>query len=105
MRDSNDLGDLRSGDWERVQDVASRFERANQGGRIQDWDRFLPPRGDRLRGVVLQELIKTDLEICWRRGEQIHIEDYLKRFPELIADHLVSPRLVYEEYRARRLYE
>src|SRR5581483_10017176 len=98
------VGTLRDPDWARIQELASRFERDHLTGRLEDWEQYLPPRGERLRGLALNELIKIDLELRWRRGEAIQLEDYVRRFPELITDRPLSPRLLYEEYRVRQLH-
>ena len=68
MPDASNLGHLRSTDWKRLNDAADRFETACRSGDPLNWDKFLPPHGDPLRATVLRELIKTDLEIGWRRG-------------------------------------
>jgi hypothetical protein len=63
--------------------------------------RYLPPPADPLRPLALRELIKTDLEIRWRRGLGVTLEFYLSRFPELGPAQVLSPELVYEEYAVR----
>src|SRR5206468_11995421 len=60
--------------------------------------------GDSLREVVLQKLIRTDLEVRWRRGQAIRLEQYLEQFPELGTLQHLPPELVYEEYRIRQCY-
>src|SRR5262249_11427221 len=39
-----------------------------------------------------------------RRGQGLDLEAYLKQFPELGSSRSLSPRFVFEEYRARQLY-
>src|SRR5262249_47671584 len=105
MDGTQDLGGLPTGYWNRLQDLASRFEAAWQGTKdTVDLTTFLPPPEDPLRRVALCELIKSDLEERWRRGQIIGIESYLERFPELGTAVEVPASLIYEEYRARHLY-
>jgi serine/threonine protein kinase len=65
---------------------------------------FLPSTGDPLRSLTLTELIKADLEIRWRRGQNGLLENYLEQFPELGTVHTLPAALIYEEYRARQRY-
>jgi hypothetical protein len=89
-------------DWDRLRDAAEQLEAAWERGGDADLAAFLPPPGDRLRLPVLEELIKTELELRWSRGRSATLDDYLARFPELGGAAGVSPQLVYEEYRARQ---
>jgi serine/threonine protein kinase len=84
--------------------VADRFEEAWKGVEAVDIARFLPPAGTPLRAAVLQELIKTELEVRCRRGLAVALEDYAARFPELGPAALLPARLIYEEYRVRCLF-
>jgi serine/threonine protein kinase len=99
-----DLGHLDPDEWERLQGMADRFEQACRGAGPVDLTEFLPPQGDPLRPVALQELIKTDLEIRWRHRQNVSLESYLARFPELGSADSLPAALIYEEYRARQLY-
>jgi serine/threonine protein kinase len=100
------LGNLTAGEWERLQELLDRFEKAwQEAGPEQsvDFKDYLPPPSDVLRPVALQELIKTDLEIRWRRGQTVRIETYVQEFPELGVEGALAP-LIYEEFRVRRLH-
>src|SRR5262249_58318043 len=106
--ESCNLGDLRSLDWERLQDLLDPFEAAwhaleGQAGVVALGD-FLPPATDPLRRLALIELIKADLEFRWRRGLPVGLETYLQDFPELGAAAALPARLLYEEYRVRQRY-
>ena len=63
----------------------------------------MPGAEDPLRPVALQELIKADLEIRWRRGLTARIESYVNDFPDLKVGGTLSP-LIYEEYRVRQMH-
>src|SRR5262249_2160753 len=101
-----DLGHLKSTEWNRLQELADRFEKActEAGPRadLVDLAAFLPQPDDPLRIVALHELIKTDVEIRWRRGQKMPLERYLDRFPELGAAETLPPELIYEEYCVRQ---
>ena len=65
------LGHLSVDDWERLQEILDRFEKAWSNVASEDaidLKAYLPGAEDPLRPVALQELIKADLEIRWRRG-------------------------------------
>lgn len=104
MADTPNLGNLDSKEWDRLQQLASRFESACRTDGTVDLDRFLPPVGDPLRQTALLELIKTDLEYRWKQGRITGLESYLERYSELNGVEGVSARLIYEEYRVRHLY-
>lgn len=104
MSDATDFGHLNSEDWEGLQDVASRFEKACRDDEAADLTSFLPLPGSPLRPLCLHELIKTELEVRWRRGRIIGLEYYAEKFPELGGMAKVPASLVYEEYRVRQMY-
>jgi formylglycine-generating enzyme required for sulfatase activity len=103
-----DPGPLKPDDADRLEDLLDRFEKAwkeaeAQGGWV-DVGTFLPSPGDVLRAEALYELIKIDLEARWRARHAIFLDQYLERFPELRSGGDELARLIYEEYRVRRLY-
>src|SRR5262249_25167723 len=86
-------------EWEQLRDLVDRFEEAwkREGG--VDLGGSLPPREAPLRGAVLRELVRTDLELCCRVGRPVDVADYFRRFPELGAADDVPAGLLFEEYR------
>src|SRR5437763_13261495 len=108
LGDAGDLGDLKTAEWQELQQIADRFEKAWQKagdrGEPPDLARYLPPPQDPLRKLVLQELIKIDLEARWRRNQSTGIEFYLQRYIDLGSGRDVPASLVFEEYRIRHLY-
>ncbi len=66
--------------------------------RVED---FLPPAEDQLYLPILSELIRVDLEIRWRKGEQPRVEDYLRRFSDSQFSAAEIEPLAFEEYRLR----
>jgi hypothetical protein len=99
---------LQAEEWDRLQEVVDRFETAwgqvSTSAATVDLKPFLPSSGDPLRAVTLAELIKTDLEIRWRRGRESCLEQYLEQFPELGSAGALPAPLIYEEYRVRQRY-
>jgi serine/threonine protein kinase len=91
-------------EWEQLRDLVDRFEEAwkREGG--VDLAGYLPPREDPLRGAVLRELVRTDLELCCRVGRPVDAADYFRRFPELGAADDVPASLLFEEYRLRQRF-
>jgi hypothetical protein len=103
---AKDSGPLTDRDWVRRNEQCEALQRAwrqAEGDRV-DLGRFLPPVEDPLRRRFLLELIKTELDIRWRRYLPVTLEDYLARFPELGPIHALPASLIYEEYRARHLH-
>ena len=97
-------GDLTANEWRRLADFADRLEKAWQGSDAPDLTAILPPANDPLRPAALLELVKTELEIRWRRKQGVLLESYLERFPELGDKDRLPASLVYEEFRVRQCY-
>ena len=92
-------------EWRRVAALADRLEEAWAPAGRSALGPLLPPPDDPLRAAALRELVKTDLEIRYRRGLAAALDDYLTEFPELAAgpdDALAE--LLYEEYRVRQCH-
>jgi serine/threonine protein kinase len=99
---------LRPEEWDRLQDIVESFEdswrelpSAASGGAILD---FFPPVDDPLRTSCIHELIKSDLEIRWRRGQGTTLDHYVRCIPEISDAAALPASLIYEEYRARKQY-
>jgi serine/threonine protein kinase len=105
MPPPTDLGHLGTHAWERLRDQAERLDALwrERGGPV-DLNDLLPPPGEGTRFASLVELIKTDLEIRWRRNQGVRLDWYVERYEELGAVSELSPRLIYEEYRVRQLH-
>jgi serine/threonine protein kinase len=106
--EATSLAQLSSVQYRQLEESAHQFtqacDRAAGGAASVDLKPYLPPAGDSARRAVLHELIKTHLEICWRRGIRATVADYVVNFPELGSLHSLSADLIYEEYRVRQLY-
>jgi hypothetical protein len=101
MPSADDLGRLDPAEWERLQDLAERFEKAWQSGEPVALAEHLPPEDDALRAAALGELIKLDLELRHRHNCPIALESYAQLFPELGPPPALAPQLIYEEYCVR----
>jgi serine/threonine protein kinase len=99
------LGQLKTNEWQQLQEFAGRFEEAWQkvdsGATAPDLRQFLPAAANAVRLPILHELIKTELEIRWRRGLPTQLENYLDKFPELGPVQKLPAELICEEYRVR----
>src|SRR5262249_51763585 len=99
-----DLGQLLPNDWEQLRQRADQLEEAWENADNVDLAAYLPASDDPLRSAALEELVKTDLEIRWRRGQFVPLSFYQERFPELGEARALTPRLIYEEYRVRHRF-
>jgi serine/threonine protein kinase/tetratricopeptide (TPR) repeat protein len=104
MPDPVNLGQLPAPEWNRLQELAERFEEACREQGTADLAVFLPPPDDPLRPIALHELIKTDLEMRWRRGRGLELEAYLTQFPELGTPETLPASLLHEEFLVRHAH-
>jgi serine/threonine-protein kinase len=77
------------------------FEKAWREGKRPNLEDFLPPEAS-LRGPVLLELVHIDLEFRLEDGEEIRIETYLKRYPQLAGDRDTVLGLIAAEFEQRQ---
>jgi serine/threonine-protein kinase len=77
------------------------FEKAWRDGKRPKLEDYLPPEAE-LRGRVLLELVHIDLEFRLEDGEEIRIETYLKRFPQLAQDRDTVLELIAAEFEQRQ---
>jgi hypothetical protein len=80
----------------------AEFDQSWQEGALEARVRSLPPPGNMLRRPALVEMVKIDLERCWRAGKRVPVEDYLKRYPELGSPDTISVDLIQAEIEARQ---
>jgi hypothetical protein len=88
-------------DWLALQEAVMRFDDAWRQGPRPVIDGYLPP-GRRLRFRLLVELVHIDLELRLKAGEAVRTEEYLARYPELVADTSETLKLIASEYELRR---
>jgi serine/threonine-protein kinase len=81
--------------------LIKRFELAWQAGARPSIEQYLSD-APLDRTLVLRELVHADLEYRLRAGDAARVEEYLERFPELLADTGELIELVAAEYRYRQ---
>lgn len=106
MPDPSDQAELSPAVRKRCQAVVADFTEAwrdlDSGSGQVLLEPFLPPVGDPARLPSLHSLIPVDLEQRWKRGESVHLEDYVARFPDLGAVDQLPVALIWAEYRSYR---
>ncbi len=96
--------EFNSDQWRDFFACASRFDAVLRASSASvDLRSFLPALGMPHRLAVLHELIKRDMEACYRRQQSRRLEEYLLRYPELGDPGALPVDLIYEEYRVRCL--
>jgi serine/threonine-protein kinase len=89
---------------EQFEQVLRQFEDAWERGEQPELDRFLaalPADGPQL----LLELVHIDLERRLKAGQQVRVEEYLRRYPALAGDSNVVLDLIASEHRLRQRRE
>jgi tetratricopeptide (TPR) repeat protein len=98
------LRELTSDAWRACERLVQSFEGARHKGLAPDIADYLPPAG-LVRQAALIELAHTDLELRLEAGEDVRVETYFARFPELAADAEAALGLVVAEFTLRRRRE
>ena len=68
-------------------------------------DEFLPPVGDPCRADGIRHLVPIDLEHRISRGENVLLDAYVERFPELGPRDELSVELIHDELRIRQRHD
>ncbi len=89
-------------DWLAIDLYLEAFERAQRQGREIDLREFLPCREHPLYALILQELIRVDLEYQSTSRRLTTLDDYRQLFPEFFLDPQGVQEVAFEEYRQRR---
>src|SRR5262249_15494007 len=84
-----------------LESILRRFETAWDHGLRPDLDDALAGLGGGDRTAVLAELIHAELEFRLKAGESARVEDYLRRYPELLGQTAAVVGLVFAEHRLR----
>ncbi len=77
------------------------YERAFHVNSNTEIDNFVPAQTDTGYFEIVTELIRVELELAWGTDRQKSIEQYSKRFPNVLADQECFDRIAFEEYRLR----
>jgi hypothetical protein len=89
--------------WNRLDELASKLEKSWRKGPV-DLKSILPDEADPLRPLALRELVKVDMELRWRSGDPVKLDDYVKKYGELGPAKSLPATLIFEEYRVRQLF-
>jgi serine/threonine protein kinase/tetratricopeptide (TPR) repeat protein len=88
-----------------LDEVIEAFEEEQARGGDPDLAAFLPSCGHPDYLTILCELVRVDMEYCWRRNRPREVAAYQARFPELFADPERARAVAFEAYRLRRAAE
>jgi serine/threonine protein kinase/tetratricopeptide (TPR) repeat protein len=87
--------------WAELESIIQRFEEAWHEGERPAIDDYLPTEAARRRPALI-ELVHADLEYRLKAGEDVRVEGYLRRYPELESDPQEILELIDREYELRR---
>jgi WD40 repeat protein/tRNA A-37 threonylcarbamoyl transferase component Bud32 len=79
------MSETPTADWTWINDVADRFEREWKTGQRPRIEDYLAEADPALRPALLEELLRVELELRRRAGEDPTAEEYRGRFPERTA--------------------
>ncbi|HEX6961324.1 MAG TPA: protein kinase [Lacipirellula sp.] len=84
-----------------VESFACAFERARAECPSVAVDDFLPPRTHPRYADIGLELLRIDLELTWLQPNRPTLDEYRRRFSEILDSRARLERLAFEEYRQR----
>ena len=84
-------------DLDLIANLKLQFDRNWNAGQIDRFAADLASWPSESRGRALVELVKIDLERCWQSGQNVKVEQYLDRFPDLGTAETVSSELLFTE--------
>ncbi|MDB5337402.1 MAG: tetratricopeptide repeat protein [Planctomycetaceae bacterium] len=88
--------------WVEIDEFVEVYDRAWRTGTVPVLGEFLPERDHPMYSEVLCELVRVDLELRWRQGCPLSLDDYCRAYPELGDDPQALAEVAFEEYRVRR---
>jgi serine/threonine protein kinase/tetratricopeptide (TPR) repeat protein len=88
--------------WEEIDPFIEAYEKSQARHGRAELSAFLPNPAHPHFLAVLRELVRADLEYCWRRGLPRRAQDYLADFPVLRDDPTGLGGVAFEEYRQRQ---
>jgi serine/threonine protein kinase/tetratricopeptide (TPR) repeat protein len=95
---------LPQSEWDQLEEVVERFEDAWQRGKRPAIDDYLKPGEFKSPKLVL-ELVHTDLECRLKAGEEVRVETYFERYPQIAGDSDAAVGLIAAEYNFRQRRE
>jgi serine/threonine protein kinase/tetratricopeptide (TPR) repeat protein len=91
-------------DWDRMEEILERFEEAWQGGQPPAIEDYLKARDIDVRKLLV-ELVHADLECRLKTGEDVRVENYFGRYPQIADNPEAALGLIAAEYRLRQRRE
>ena len=91
-------------DWDRLEEIVARFEEAWQQGKRPVLDEYLKS-GEPASLKLVLELVHTDLECRLKAGEDVRVETYFERYPQLADNSEEVLGLIAAEYNFRQRCE
>ncbi len=76
------MGDISTADWNWINAAADRFEREWKEGRRPRIEDYLAEVDEPRRAALLEELLRVEIELRHRAGEEPTAEEYRDRFPD-----------------------
>jgi len=91
-------------EWHRLEEIIERFEEAWQGGERPAIEDYLKAE-DVAPQKLLLELVHAELECRLKAGEEVRVESYVERYPQLAGDVEGVLELIAAEYNFRQRRE
>ena len=88
--------------WSEIDQFVEAFERAYALEGNADPAKYLPPPEHELYNSVLEELLRVALELSWQNGRPKSVEEIIRQFPGIRANHSFLHSLIFEERRLRQ---
>jgi serine/threonine protein kinase/CubicO group peptidase (beta-lactamase class C family) len=95
------LAELSEQERQLVESWLREFDQTWNKARLGEWEKKLPPPGDRLRRLALVAMVKIDLKHRWQLGQRASLESYLKVLPELGTPETVAIELIQAEIKLK----
>jgi predicted Ser/Thr protein kinase len=90
-----------SPEWTAIAEQVDAYESDSVDGKFPDLRPYAERVDPALRGAVMVELVKVDMERRWQAGQHRMVEDYLSEYPELSGSDVSIEDLVRQEFQVR----
>ncbi|MCA9214322.1 MAG: protein kinase [Planctomycetales bacterium] len=88
---------------QKLNDYVEAFESALDRNVDADVAEYLPAPHDADFQTIGVELLRVDLQVRWESNAAVSVDDYQKRFPQLLSSKELLGELAFEDYRMRRM--
>ena len=90
-----------SAEWMAIAEQVDAYESDSSDGKFPELRAYADRVDPAMRGAVLVELVKVDLERRWQAGQHRKVEDYLGEYPELSEGDISIEDIVRQEFQVR----